>query len=185
MSPEEMAKAMINNIKPKTGKSLEEWKVIVKASGLEKHGQIIKHLKSEHGITHGFANLIAHESKQSSAYNAEDADLIQGQYSGLKAELKPIYDKILAAVEQFGSDVQLAPKKAYVSLRRNKQFALVQPSTKTRIDVGIKLKGVEAAGKLEESGKWNQMVTHRVRVSDISEVTDELIGWLKEAYENA
>jgi hypothetical protein len=88
-------------------------------------------------------------------------------------------------VRKFGADVELDPKKAYVSVRRNKQFALVQPSTKTRVDVGIQLKGAPPAGRLEASGSWNAMVSHRVRVESVAEVDAELIGWLKEAYAKA
>jgi hypothetical protein len=75
--------------------------------------------------------------------------------------------------------------KAYVSLKRKKQFALIQPSTATRLDVGIKLKGVEPSGRLEASGKFNEMVSHRVKVASADEVDAELIAWLKQAYEGA
>ena len=85
----------------------------------------------------------------------------------------------------FGADVELAPKKAYVSLRRNKQFGLVQPSTKTRVDVGINLKDVAATERLEKSGSFNAMVSHRVRLASPTEVDAELIAWLKQAYERA
>ena len=82
-----------------------------------------------------------------------------------------------------GGDLEVAPKKAYVSLRRNKQFGIIQPSTKTRVDVGINLKGEPAQGRLEESGSFNAMVSHRVRVSDPKEVNKELLGWLRQAYD--
>ena len=86
---------------------------------------------------------------------------------------------------KFGKDVELAPKKTYVSLRRAKQFGLVQPSTKTRVDVGINLKGMPPTDRLEASGSFNAMVSHRVRVASAKEVDAELIGWLKRAYEHA
>ena len=85
----------------------------------------------------------------------------------------------------FGKDVEVSPKKAYVSLRRAKQFGIVQPSTKARLDVGLNLKGVAPAGRLEASGSFNSMVTHRVRVASAKDVDAELIGWLKEAYQSA
>ena len=86
---------------------------------------------------------------------------------------------------KFGNDIEIAPKKAYVSLRRNKQFALIQPSTKTRVDIGINLKGREPAGRLEASGSFNAMVSHRVRVAGVDEVDEELLGWLRAAYDAA
>ncbi|MFK7845298.1 MAG: DUF4287 domain-containing protein [Rhodothermales bacterium] len=182
-SPEELAQTMIDNLQSKTGKALPEWIAVVKASGLEKHGQVIKHLKSEHGITHGFANLIAHKAKAHGLAPVESDDLVVTQYAGAKEGLRPIYDALVKLIESFGDDVALAPKKSYVSLRRNKQFGLIQPSTKTRVDVGINLKGIAPTDRLEASGSFNGMVSHRVRLSNVQEVDDELVGWLRDAYE--
>ena len=88
-------------------------------------------------------------------------------------------------MKKFGKDVEFAPKKAYVSLRRSKQFALVQPSTKTRVDLGIKLKDVRPAGRLEKSGSFNTMVSHRVRLEKPADVDKEVKAWLKQAYTEA
>ena len=185
-TPEEMANSMIANLKEKTGKTLPQWLKVVGSAKLDKHGQIVKLLKSDHGVTHGYANLIAHKSLASDAGSQSDSmDLVASQYSGDKAVLQPIYDAIVSAVSKFGKDVEVAPKKAYVSLRRNKQFAIVQPSTKTRVDVGINLKGTKASGRLEKSGSFNAMVSHRVRVTKKSEVDAELKKWLKQAWEQA
>ena len=181
-SPAEMAQTMFDNMPEKTGKTIDQWLKIVARTGLSKHGEIVKHLKSKHGVTHGYANTIAHTALRSGASDHEDADLIASQYSGAKESLRPIYDALVKAVAQFGDDVEISPKKAYVSLRRNKQFAIIQPSTKTRVDVGINLKGVEPTDRLEASGSFNAMVSHRVRVSDKDEVDSQLIAWLKTAY---
>lgn len=183
-TPEEQAQSMLRNLEDKTGRSIDQWVNVVRSSGREKHGEIVKMLKSEHGITHGYANMIAHEALRSAAVHADATDLVGGQYAG-KESLRPIYDRIAAAVSGFGGDVELAPKKAYVSLRRAKQFGLVQPSTKTRVDVGIQLKGAAPTGRLEASGSFNAMVSHRVRVTEADQVDDELIGWLREAYDAA
>ncbi|MEL6556843.1 MAG: DUF4287 domain-containing protein [Bacteroidota bacterium] len=182
---DEAAKKMIENLQKNTGKSLEEWVGIVKASGAVKHGEIIKFLKSEYGFTHGFANLVAHKSKGSDAGSAENPeDLVSAQYAG-KESLKPIYDGLSAALEGFGNDVVFAPKKAYVSIKRKKQFAIIQPSTKTRVDVGIQLKDFDVTDRLIKSGSWNTMVSHRVKLDSEHQVDAELIDWLREAYERA
>ena len=92
---------------------------------------------------------------------------------------------MIQAVSTFGDDVEVSPKKAYVSLRRNKQFAIIQPSTNTRVDVGINLKSAAATDRLEASGSFNSMVSHRVRLSKVSDIDRQLIKWLQEAYRNS
>jgi hypothetical protein len=178
---------MIRGLEAKTGRSLEEWLKVAKGSGLEKHGQIVAFLKEKHGVTHGYANLVAHSALKSDAASvaAEGVDLVAAQYAGAKAPLRPLYDALATRVQAFGKDVDLAPKKAYVSLRRSKQFGLLQPSTATRVDVGLNLKGVPAKGRLEASGSFNSMCTHRVRIESPGEIDAELLSWLKQAYDRA
>lgn len=179
--------SMIGNLKANTGRPLDEWMKITRKAGFEKHGQLVTWLKKEHGVTHGYANFLAHQTLQSDAASAtaQNVDVVAEQYAGAKESLRPIYDKLATKVLQFGKDVEVAPKKSYVSLRRKKQFALLQPSTSSRVDVGLNLKGVKPAGRLEASGSFNSMVTHRVRVESATQVDAELIGWLRQAYDLA
>lgn len=174
---------MIANMPEKTGRPLEDWLAIVAESGAEKHGEIVKLLKSEHGMGHGFANLVAHKAKE--AAGGGGTDLVAAQYAGAKAGLLPIYEAIAAFVTTLGPDAELAPKKSYVSLRRSKQFGLVQPSTKTRVDLGLNLKGVEPVGRLEPSGSFNAMVSHRMRLELVDDVDDEARDWLRAAFDRA
>ena len=184
-SPEEMAEAMVRNLAEKTGKNLAQWLKITGGSKLKKHGELVKFLKSEHGVSHGYAGLIAHKTLESDAGSVSNVgDLVDRQYAGAKANLRPIYEKLVATVTKFG-EVEVSPKKAYVSLRRAMQFAIVQPSTATRLDVGIKLKNVKPAGRLEASGSFNAMVSHRVRLESLKDVDNELVGWLRQAYSTA
>lgn len=185
-SPEEMKAAMIAALKEKTGKALDEWLPILRASGLTKHKELVNLLKAQHGLTHGYANMIALQALGSDSHTAnDDAALIDAQYAGKKAAVRPIYDAVLVAVTKFGKDVAVAPKKAYASLRREKQFAILQPSTGTRLDVGLVLPGVEPTGRLEPAGSFNAMMTHRIRVANPSEVDKELVSWLRRAYDQA
>ena len=180
-----MEDTMIKNLKEKYGKSLEEWIEVVKKTSIEKHGEIVKFLKAEHGFTHGFANLVALKSRGADSASAESTDsLVKSQYKGKEA-LYPIYLKLVEELKKFGDDVEIAPKRAYVSIRRKKQFALVQPSTKTRLDIGINLKGFETTSRLEASGSFNAMCSHRVRTTDVGAIDDELMSWLRKAYDIA
>ena len=124
-SVDDAVATMLRNIPEKTGKSLVQWHTILGAASLEKHGQLVSLLKKEHGVTHGFANLIVAKFLKPDVDSGDD--LIAQQYSA-KADLRPIYDVLTKRISKFGKDVEFAPKKAYVSLRRKKQFGLIQPS---------------------------------------------------------
>ena len=168
----------------KTGKPLDYWIKIVKESKIEKHKSIIEFLKSEHNFTHGFANFVSLKARKSDAGSIDNTDLLTNQYKG-KEHLKPIYEKLLSEINTFGNDITVTPKKDSVSFIRKRQFVLIKPATKTRIDLGLKLKGEKITERLENSGPFGAMCTHRVRLSKFEEVNSELIEWMKEAYENA
>ncbi len=175
---------MIENLYKNTGKTLEQWIEIVKKENFEKHGQIIKFLKENHSFTHGFANLVAHKARSSDAGSTGNKDeLIEKQYNG-KEHFRPLYDRLISEILKFGKDVEIAPKNAYVSLRRNKQFAILQPATKTRFEVGLNLKGEEVKGKLEalQSGA---MCSHKINLASEKDIDEELLDWIKIAYKKA
>ncbi|MBE1302313.1 MAG: DUF4287 domain-containing protein [Alteromonadaceae bacterium] len=183
-NPEDQKRTMLANIPDKTGKALADWLVLLKNSELEKHGQLVKLLKTEHQVTHGFANLIVHEYlNQGSA--KEEVDLLDVPYARGKEGLIPLRDELIKIIKGLGGGVEIAPKKNYVSLRHKKQFALVQPSTKTRIDLGINLKGVEPVGKLQPSGSLGSMVSHKIAIHALADIDDEVEAWLKRAFEAA
>ena len=178
---EQALQTMIENMPEKTGKKLEEWFEVLKKENFEKHSVAVKFLKTEHGVTHGFANTIVTLSKEK---NDSAEDLVSNQYSG-KESLKLIYELLLSIVEKFGEDIVITPKKGSVSLIRKNQFALIKPATKKRIDLGLKLKGIEIQGRLEHSGPFGTMCTHRIQLQNISDVDSEVVGWLSKAYENS
>lgn len=177
--------AWMNSLAAKTGKTIDEWKAIAQATGLTRHADLVARLKADHGLTHGYANTIALKARGADAGSMEADDLMAQMFAGPKAAIRPVYDAVMARVTALGDDVEHAPKKGYTSLRRKKQFALVQPSTKDRLDLGLSLKGVEPSGRLEAAGSWNAMVSHRVRLASESEVDDEVAGWLRDAYDRA
>jgi len=175
----------IKNIEENTGKKIAEWVAIVKKSGLEKHGELVNMLKENYNFTHGNANMVVHWAKQSYAgAETNDTDWLNEQYKG-KENLRSWYDKLINEISTFGKDVELAPKKAYMSLRRKKQFAIIQPSTKSRLDLGLNLKGVNPSGKLEAGNNWNAMCTHRIKIEDEETIDKEIINWIREAYNQA
>ncbi len=175
---------MIANLKEKTGHSIEEWTALITNAGLAKHGEIVKFLKETHNVTHGYASEIALKVLGSDADSSTDAnEFIVIQYKG-KEHLKAYYDKLIAEIQQFEGDFNIDPKKTYVSLKRKKQFIVLNPASKTRFEIGFNLKGVEPSGKLEAE-KPNGICSHKINLTDINEIDDEVINWIKMAYEKA
>jgi hypothetical protein len=169
------------NVGKRTGRPFEEWVSLVRASGVAKHGQIVSMLKSEHGFGHGDANLVAIFALRADDAPAGD-DAVDAIYTGRNGELRPLHDAAQAVVDGFGADVERAPKKTYVSLRRKKQFATLGPASGGRLEIGLNLPGETPAGRLEAT---TGMCTHRVRVASASELDPEVIGWLRAAYDRA
>ena len=175
---------MIANLEAKTGRGFDDWLATARGSGHGKHKPLVDWLKAEHGLTHGYANLVAHKAMGSDAGSSADDDLMAAMFAGPKVAMRPVYDKVAAILEGLGG-VEFAPKKGYVSFRRAKQLGLGQPSTKDRFDLGLILKGEPPSGRLEAAGSWNAMVTHRVRLASTDEVDAEVEGWIRKAWEAA
>lgn len=191
-SVEDGIAAQVRNIEARYGRSLPEWFGLIAASGLTKHSEVVAMLKADYGMAHGAAHRVSLLSRQAAAPAASAAsvpapaspgEVADALYTGKKASLRPLHDRLMAMVHALGPDVSLAPKKGYVSLRRpRKQFAMIQPSGAGRIDLGLILPGVPAAGRLEPSGSFNALFTHRVRVTSAGDLDDALARWLAAAY---
>ena len=171
------------NIEARTGKSLAAWINIARKLGTDNHNDVVAFLKHEGPMSHGYANMIAHEARRPDAVAEEDP--IDALFAGSKVVLRPIYDVIVKTVGTFGHNIELVRKKTCVSLRRSRQFALIEPSTPTRLDIGLNLAGVPAGGRLEAAGTWNGMVSHRVRLASVEAFDLEVKRWMKQAYDLA
>jgi hypothetical protein len=197
-SVEDGIAAQVRNIEARYGRTLPEWFGLIAASGLTKHTEVVAMLKTDYGMAHGAAHRVSLLSRQAAAPDAavtsggatasgpataSPGEVADALYAGKKASLRPLHDQLMAEILGLGPDVSLAPKKGYVSLRRpRKQFAMIQPSGAGRIDLGLILPGVPAAGRLEAAGSFNALFTHRVRVTSAGDLDDALAGWLAAAY---
>lgn len=175
--------AYLDTIKEQTGKTIDDIRALAAGKGFTKHAEARDWVKAELGLGHGHASLIAKLILEPDSFKRPDSERIDGQYAGKKAHWRTLYERILADVQKLGPDVGTDASDAYVSFVRNgKKFAIAQPSTTDRFDLGIKLKGEPATEKFEAAGKWNAMVTHRVRITDAAQVDDEVLAWLGRAY---
>jgi len=176
------------NVEKRSGKSLAELVKLLEASGLLKFGEKRDYLKRELGMGHGDANAVVTYANDKDRPGKRAAVATPGQvldeiYSGKKADLRPIHELLIKKLVKFGAH-ETAPKKGYVSLRRKKQFATIGPSTQTRVDVGLNVKGLAATSRLlaEPPGK---MCNYKVGLTSIDDIDDELIAWIRTAYDGA
>jgi predicted transport protein len=182
-------KAYLDNIQTKTGKTPQDFRVEAEKKGLLKQGvktgQIVAWLKQDYGLGQGHAMAIVLTLQNATQPRKSTDEKIDRLFKGDKAKWRAPYDKLLVRIGKFGPDVTANPTNTYISiLRKGKKLGVVQVSTE-RLDIGIKLKGVKPSGRFEAADTWNSMVTHRVRISDPSQIDAEIMSWLKQAYEAA
>lgn len=184
---DQAVQTQLNNIQKKTGKSLDELADILKRTGLTKHSEIRSMFQREFGLGYGDANTLVHVMLKSDGTRAAEGkstgDVLDEIYSGPKAALRPIHEKLMKEITKFG-EFEIAPKKGYVSLRRKKQFAMIGPATNTRVDIGLNAKSLKKNARLLEQPKGS-MCNYIVRVTDAGEVDKELFAWIKSAFEAA
>jgi predicted transport protein len=190
-SPEEMAA----HVERRTGRAISEWLELLPEGTFTQQSDF---LVSEHGLKPSDARAVLHLG----AYLSwpPDAELVAAQYAGAKEALRPIYEAVLTAVTALGDDVAVSPRKTYVSFDRARQFALVQASTRTRVDLGVRLDDATAtcrqgiprrdggpgADRLAVAGSFGSgNITHRVGLTAPGEVDAEVRGWLRAAYDGA
>jgi hypothetical protein len=177
----------LDKIQKKTGKSLDELAAILRKTGLTKHGELRDYVKRELGLGHGDANALVHAVLQSDGQRAAEGksgdQVLDEIYSGAKAHMRPIHEKLMQEINKLG-EFEVTPKKGYVSLRRKKQFVMIGPKTNTRFEIGINAKDLKKNARLLEQPKGS-MCNYIVNVTDVREVDSELVAWIKSAYEGA
>jgi len=178
--------AYLDTIKAKTGKTPADFRALAAKKGLTQYRDVMDWLKSDFGLGHGHANVIAQLLVNADRIQISPDDKLAAHFAGEKARWRSTYDAFVAKLAGLGDDFKAAPTSSYISLLRGtKKFGIIQISAADRIDIGIKLKSAAPTGRFEAAGTWNNMVTHRVRISDPNLIDAEVLAWLKQAYDAA
>jgi hypothetical protein len=116
-------------------------------------------------------------------FDATAEELIDAQYRD-RAALRPIHDRLVTEAMGFGR-VELQARKTYVTLIARRTFASIEPSSKARLTLGLRLgDDVPPAGRLEPPTSVGQSaMTHKIRLASPEEIDAEVIGWLRRAYD--
>jgi hypothetical protein len=186
-SVDKAKETQLANIEKKTGQSRQEMMAAALATGLSKHGEILKWFKETYGLGHGDANAIAHFALRGGTLDLPEHtaanDVLDVIYKDKKAHQRPIHDALMAGIDTFG-DFETSPKQGYVSLRRKKQFAMLGPKTNERFELGLNLKDAidDPRAKTVPAGG---MCNYIVALTEASQVDDSLIALIRRAYDAA
>jgi hypothetical protein len=181
--PEAQSATQWRNIEAATGLTLEDFRAAIQAAGLERHGEMVAWLKTHMGLTHGNANLVALRVREANAGGAPEAsELLEAQYTGAKAAMRPVYDRVAGIAHHAGPDVRMVIQKTGVSFRRARQFALVQAPSAKRVTLGLNLDETPDDPRITPV---TGMCSHMVVLSDPAAVDDAVASWIRMAYERA
>jgi hypothetical protein len=187
-----MVQTWVMELPKKTGRCLEEWIRLVQTEGPKGEKERREWLKKEHGLGTNGAWWIAEraegkglEDGDPQAYLRAAAGYVEAMFAGPKASLRPIYDRLLEMGLGLGKDVKACPCQTIVPLYRNHVFAQLKPTTRTRLDLGFCLRETPATGRLIDTGGQakGDRITHRIPITPLAEIDDEVRRWLKTAYD--
>ena len=187
-----MMQKWIAELKGKTGRSVDEWVSYLKKNGPKDEKARREWLKTEHGLGTNSAWWVAERAAgkeniddNPDAYLKAAEGYVEKMFSGGKAELKPIYDALLKLGLGVGKEAKACPCQTIVPLYRNHVFAQIKPTTRTRIDLGFALGDMKAKGRLIDTGGFakKDRITHRIEITSLKDIDDEVKRWLKVAYD--
>jgi hypothetical protein len=171
-----------NNCKENTGRTLPAWASLGRKAGL-RDARGARAWAKEQGLSIVYQSAVAETLFPS--LDGDDA-MVDAQYSGAKAALRPIYDALVNAVRGFGDDVDVMPRKSQVTFSRATSFAVIRAVSRDRVNLALKLHGEKATSRLVLIAKaMKSDPSHAVGVKALKEVDGELVGWLRKAYERA
>ena len=177
----------IAGLKAKTGRSLEEWVALILKSGPQGTKERQAWLKSEYQLGANYAMWLSERAGGGGLHEYDPDGLVEKMFAGKKADLRPIYDRLLELGYTLGADVTATPCSTMVPLRRKYVFAQIKPTTNTRIDLGLALGAQPGVGRVIETGGYakKDRITHRIAIASMDEIDAGVAGWLRRAYEEA
>lgn len=190
-----MVQKWVRELPEKSGKSLDQWIAYIRKNGPPTEKERRDWLKNAHGIGTNTAWWLAERAGDEPKLGLADEDpetylreapkYVDEMFTGSKAGLRPLYDKLLDVCLGFADDVKACPCKTIVPIYRNHVIAQIKPTTRTRIDMGYALKDTKPTGRLIDTGGFakKDRITHRIPITSPDDIDDEVTRWLEVAYE--
>ena len=183
-SPSDMMDSVTQSMKERTGKSLEEWVTAVQSAGIDPLDQkAVRNWLKAQGVLQNTQWAIADAAARAAGWERPSVEgYINSQYQGEKAALRPIFDALREIVEGLGEDVTAEGRGGYTPFVRKRQFAAVHASTKTRVDLGLRFRQAPDSVLLSTASLPGQS-THKLGLSSVDDITDEVADLIRVAYE--
>jgi len=187
-----MTQKWIADLKPKTGRSLDEWLKLIKKEGPPEEKERRDWLKTRFGLGTNSAWWLAERSLGKGEEVGDPDQYLQAaeayvdkMFSGKKETLRPIYDALLKLGLSMGKEAKACPCQTIVPLYRNHVFAQIKPTTQTRVDLGLALGNLKTPKRLIDTGGYakKDRITHRFEITSLKDIDDEVKRWLKVAYD--
>jgi hypothetical protein len=189
-----MVQKWTSELKPKTGRTLDEWVALVKKDGPKDSKGRRAWLNSKYKLGTNSAWWIVEraegkggEEDSPEAYLAAAEAYVEDQYAGKKSALRPIFEELLALGKSLGPDVKACPCKTMVPLYRNHVFGQIKPTTNTRVDFGLcftTYKGKLPKRLIDTGGMAKKdRITHRIELTSAEQIDAEVKKWLRTAYD--
>ncbi len=181
---EEMRSQITDRLVRQTGHDVTWWNGQIAAQdGLTDEASLRAWL-TEHGVTGYQQMLLVMEALGYPEFLLATADeLIDAQYADREA-LRPVLDAIIAAAAGMG-EVEVQARKTYTTLLTPRRtFAAVRPTTRTRVDLGLRIDGVEPSGRLLDGRNTaGGSVNLRVALQSVDDLDAQALDLLRRAYE--
>ena len=184
ISPADMMTSVTSSMQERTGKTLEEWVAAVQSAGIDPLDQkAVRNWLKDQGVLQNSQWAIADAAARAAGWERPSVEgYIDSQYQGEKAALRPIFDALREIIEGLGKDVTAEGRGGYTPFVRKRQFIAIQASTKTRIDLGLRFKQAPDSALLSTASLPGQS-THKLGLSSVDDITDEVADLIRVAYE--
>jgi hypothetical protein len=178
-------------LKRQTGQGVDDWNIRIKETGIDSRDELQLWLKSRN--INGYAQqlLIMERFGYPDFLLKTAEELVDDQFAD-REHLRPVFNEVIEAgvgVAQQGL-VEVQARKSFVTLRtKRRKFAMVKPSTRTRVDLGLRIVDLNGghlrfAERLQSAKLLrDDTMTHRIPLARLEDVDDEVSYWLAVAYE--
>ncbi len=173
---------VLRSCEKNTGRPPAEWVALARKARVA-NPAMARTWGKKQGLSIVYANLVAQTLFPD---EEDDTALLEAQYAGAKAALRPIYDALERAARRLGKDVEVMPRKSQVTFSRAKSFAVVRPAARDRVELALKLHGTKGSSRLVANPKaLGSDPSHVVALRAVADVDAQVSAWLRAAYQRA